>query len=480
MEHVPYIPFAGPLLQWPVARTETGLLAAFALLGGLTLIYALPDIRRGFLWAALIHVVGGILSLVAADLIMLLLGWELMTFSAFFIFTRERDADSLNSGLRYIVMHMGAAVLFFVGAAWQWQAAGSLAVTKVAPGAQLFFLGAILIKTAVMPLHFWLVDAYPRAGFAGSVLLAAYATKVGIFTAARLLNYLPGGVPVLSYIGALVAVAGAFAALRQCQARKLLAYHIVSQLGYMLAGVGLASASGAAAGLFHALNNVIYKSLLLMVAGVVCRQYGHEDLRRMGGAARRMPLTFCACLLAAAAIAGLPPMAGYASKELLKQALTPSLNLLLWLASLGTALSFIKFVYLIFLRRAPEPEVVINEAGALQLVPMLILAAVCVLNGVWPGLLVPGAQVYAPGALLAGLLPILAALLLWQVAHKRLARQVAPADVTLVMVATGISRMAALLPRLRAWHDLHPQTAFMLVFWFWLGLAWWLGGGRPV
>ncbi|MCA1809653.1 MAG: hypothetical protein LC725_09420 [Lentisphaerae bacterium] len=337
MEHVPYIPFAGPLLQWPVARTETGLLAAFALLGGLTLIYALPDIRRGFLWAALIHVVGGILSLVAADLIMLLLGWELMTFSAFFIFTRERDADSLNSGLRYIVMHMGAAVLFFVGAAWQWQAAGSLAVTKVAPGAQLFFLGAILIKTAVMPLHFWLVDAYPRAGFAGSVLLAAYATKVGIFTAARLLNYLPGGVPVLSYIGALVAVAGAFAALRQCQARKLLAYHIVSQLGYMLAGVGLASASGAAAGLFHALNNVIYKSLLLMVAGVVCRQYGHEDLRRMGGAARRMPLTFCACLLAAAAIAGLPPMAGYASKELLKQALTPSLNLLLWLASLGNA-----------------------------------------------------------------------------------------------------------------------------------------------
>ncbi len=482
-----FIPFYEFTLQWPQPGAETALLGAFMLLGVLSLLYALPERRPGDLLATLLHVAGGLLAVTAADMITLLLGWELMTFSAFFIIARQRRAGAMRSALRYLVAHMASAALFFIGAVWHWQTVGSLAVAPAAPGAQPFFLVAVLIKTATIPFHFWLVDAYPKASYAGSVLLSVYATKVGVFTAARLVRLSVLGQPLLAHVGAVVAVGAVLCALRQHNARKLLSYHIVSQVGYMLAGVGLMTATtesclGVEAGLFHTVNNLVYKSLLLMVAGVVCRQFGHDNLHRMGGGARHMPVTFVVALIAAAAIAGVPPSAGYASKELLKHAAAqPLIPWLLSLASVGTALSFIKFIHLIFLRRPSAPLPPLKDPPAIQMAPMLVLAALCLVNGLHPEWILPGIEhdYYAPGALAFGLLPPLLAFLIWPAARHKLLNAAEQPRNQAVRWTVGFERsIPAFFPPLRAAHNIHPQSIMMLLFVFWCALAFWLGLGR--
>ena len=481
----PFLPFYEFSLRLPQPGAETALFAFFVLLGALTLLYALPDRRPGTLIAMLLHAGGGLLALTAQDLIVLLLGWETMTFTAFFLLARTGRENALSAGLRYIVIHMASATLFFIGAAVHWQATGALAVAPATPAAQPFFLAAILIKTAMIPMHAWLIDTYPKASYAGSVLFSIYTTKVGVFTAARLLRVSLFDQPVLALVGATVAVLAVIGALRQRNARRLLAWHIVSQIGFMLAGVGLAVSMaggrlGVEAGLFHAVNHIVYKSALLMVAGAVCRQFGHDDLHRMGGAGRGMPVTFAVAVVASLAIVGVPPFAGYASKELLKQASqTPLIPGLLLVASVGTGLSFIKFIALIFLKKpAPGCDLPLKDPPALQRIPMLILAAFCLINGLRPGWILSGTDIdiYTPSAVIFGLIPPLAAGLIWLGIRRRVLSVPDSAEPEPVVWPEAVgNRLSPLLPRLRAWHAVHPHTAFMALFLFWIALAYWLG-----
>ena len=217
---------------------------------------------------------------------------------------------------------ISAAVLFFIAIVVHADG-GSLDVELLDPAAQPFMFFATLIKTAMMSLHGWLIGSYSRAGFIGSFILSAYGTKVGVYTAARTVAFSPGSLPVLSLIGAAVAVVAVLFALAQHSARRLLSFHIISQVGYMLVGVGLVGAGemsggevsffGATAGLFHAINHILYKALLFLVVAVVADYVGHDDLRRTGGLARKMPLVFLCGLIGACAITGLPFTSGYVS-----------------------------------------------------------------------------------------------------------------------------------------------------------------------
>lgn len=450
----------------------------FALLGLLVLLFMLPDRKLGMFIASLFHVVGGLLTLAANDLIGMLFGFELMTFSAFSIIIQRRDRAALRSGLRYIVVHIISAGLFFAGAVWHWHLTGSLAVALAAPAAQPLFLASILIKTAMVPLHFWLVDAYPQAPYSGGVLLSVFTTKAGVYAAARLLRVGWLGQPMVAWIGAVVAVVAVVGAVRQRRARNLLAYHIVSQVGYMMAGVGLAGVGMAGetaipAGIFHATNNTVYKPLLLMVAASVCRCFGHDDLYRMGGALRCMPKTFVIAVIASAAIVGVPPTSGYASKELLKQATDNQLMIgLLSLASVGTGLSFIKFVYLIFLRPPSGPLPALRDPGLLKLAPMLILAALCLFNGLWPALISSdfAAVYYTPKAVGIGLLPPLVAAAIWVAGRGQVLDRM-PAARAIRWPEWIEQHMGPGYARLRAWHNVHPQTVFLALFVFWIALA---------
>ena len=483
---MPFLPFFEYGFCWPAPGAETALLAIFALLAALTLLYALPERKPALRVAGLIHAAGGLIALTASDLIVLLLAWELATFSAFFILTQSGRSSALRAGLRYIVTQTAAAALFFVGAAIHWNTTGSLAVAPGASAAQPFFLAAILIKTAMMPLHVWLMDAYPRASYAGSALLSVYTTKIGVFTAARIVRVSLFGQPILALIGAAVALGAVLAALRQRDARRLLSWHIVSQLGFMLAGVGLAGTGadaeglGTEAGLFHAVNHIVYKALLLMVAGVVGQQFGHDDLFRMGGAARKMPVTFAVGVIGAAAIVGVPPFSGYASKELLKQAADSApVVWLLVLASVGTALSFLKFISLIFLKKpAPADERPLADPCGFQLAPMLVLAALCVVFGLKPDWIASGfeGRYYTSAGLAFGLIPVGFAGAIWFFWRRRLAEEFdrPMPDHPVRWMEKVAKRLTVVLPRLRAAQGWHPQNALTAMILFWLGLALWL------
>ena len=438
------------VLSAPVGINQA-LLGVYVLIGGLGVALALSARERTLCIAAAIHALSGVLSVLAHDLLTLLVAWELLTFSAFVIIRRgpgrgrpllRRDGPDLGTppgagnqhsaraAYWYLAAQICAAVLFFVAIVIHAGESGSLAVAPLEAPAQPFMVAAVLIKTAMMPLHGWLIGSYTRAGFLGSFVLSAYATKVGVYTAAESVVFVHGNVPIISTIGAVVAVCAVFFALAQHSARRLLSFHIISQVGYMLAGVGLAgtgeAAAGISAGLFHSVNHILYKALLFLVVAVVADRVGHDDLRRMGRLARSMPLVFVCAVIGALSIVGLPATSGYVSKELLKKVGGELQTTLLIVASVGTGLSFTKFIYLIFLRptRGEEPDAGrMRAAGGAERfglapaasVALVTLAALSIGIGLVPSA-VPGVPVhdfYSLEAIFSGLYPAGLALVLW-------------------------------------------------------------------
>lgn len=409
------------------AGIEGSLLLTFILMGVLAVFLAAARGDRALVVTAAIHSSAGALTLLAADLITLLVAWEFLTLSAYVII-RQGDGKSGGAAFWYLAAQISAAAFFFVAIVAHAGATASIDVAPLAPRAQPFMMVAVLVKTAMMPLHGWLIGSYTRATHLGSFVLSAYATKVGVLTAARTLSFSFVGFPLLSYIGALMAVLAVIAALRQHSARRLLSYHIISQVGYMLAGVGLVGSTlGVTAGLFHSINHILYKGLLFLVAGVAAAHYGHDDLRRMGGLARKMPLVFLCGVVGAAAIVGLPLTSGYVSKELLKKSVDAVQMALLIAASVGTALSFTKFIYLIFLRlpsaeaaagvevRAVDDGAPKSRAPIAAVTVLAVLALLSVLIGTAPRL-VPGAPIvdyYSLTSILWSVAPAVSGFLLW-------------------------------------------------------------------
>ncbi len=445
-------------VAWPIG-IHLALFLAFAGLGAACLAYA-------FAWKAsarpamILHVAGGLVTLLAGDLVTLLIGWELLSFSAFFLIASAGGRQAPRAAWRYLVFQIVAAGALFAGMAVQADASGSLAVTVADPAAQPLLLLAVAIKTAVIPLHGWLVDGYPAAPPALAPLLSVFATKVGVYTAARLMD-----LPPLSLLGGLMAVGGVLGALGQRSGRRLLSYHIVSQVGYMLAGVGLATEAGITAGIFHAVNHIVYKALLFMVMGAVILRVGHDRLDGLGGLARRMPFTFAAGVIASASIAGLPPFNGYASKELLKTALGPGpVMWLLTAATVGTGLSFIKFIALVFLGHGRAENADPPRDPPLRMaVPMALLAAACLVTGLWPALVVRGVAhaFYGPEALGAALWPLAGSAALWFAFRARLALLRLPTELPALR---RIARQTARRMRAGAGaaHAIGWQTAFGL------------------
>lgn len=438
---------------------DQALLGVYLLIGGLGVALALTVRERPLCTAAAAHALSGVLSVLAQDLLTLLVAWELLTFSAFAVIRRGPGralpmvrTDGLprsaaqgagrehaeRAAYWYLAAQICAAALFFIAIVIHARASGSLAVAPLVASAQPFMVSAVLIKTAMMPFHGWLIGSYTRAGFLGSFVLSAYATKVGVYTAAQSVVFVHGALPILSTVGAVVAVIAVVCALAQHSARRLLSYHIISQVGYMLAGVGLAgtgeAAAGVAAGLFHSVNHIVYKALLFLVVAVVADHVGHDDLRRMGRLARSMPLVFICALIGALSIVGLPATSGYVSKELLKKVGSEFQNTLLIVASVGTGLSFTKFIYLIFLRPTREEESGADDkragaapAGRSHPAPMVAIAlvtlsALSIGIGLFPSV-VPGApehEFYSSSAIVSGLYPAGMALALWFLVRRRL------------------------------------------------------------
>lgn len=370
---------------------------AYGFITAVTAIYAYGSGRKSRQTALAIVYAGTALGIVfAGDWLSLLAFWEVMSVISALVLWSSGGA-AVRAGFRYLVFHAIGGIFLLSAVATQYLEVGSFlfsASAGISPGVPAAFAAVgIGVNAGFVALHTWIPDAYPKPHFVTSVVLCGYTTKTAVYA---LYRAFPDGHLLLAYAGVSMTLFGVTYALVQTNMRRLLSYHIQSQVGYMVAGIGIGSVLGVAGGFAHLVNNVLYKSLLFMVAGVIIYRTGKEDLKKVGGLYRVMPLTFVAFLAAAFAIAGVPGFSGFVSKDMVKEAAKKehltTLKWLLTIAGIGTTMSFVKFGYYAFLHGEAPAD--IEDATRGQSVAMIAIAVFCVLFGVYPSLLLdllPGA-----------------------------------------------------------------------------------------
>ncbi|HVO12681.1 MAG TPA: proton-conducting transporter membrane subunit [Vicinamibacteria bacterium] len=363
--------------------------------------------------------------LVARDMVVFLVCWELMTLSSFFLVAFEgRNPASQRAALKYFVMTHAASLCLVAAVLLLWREAGSfhfgalraalvgLLATRplLAHGVLLLFFLGFATKAGLLPMGDWLPDAHPAAPSGVSAALSGLLVKLGIYGLVRVfVSFLPASAAsegwgiAIALVGAASLFLGTLTALEQEDAKRLMAFHTIGQIGYVClalgAGVALLPRSpalgalGLMAALLHALNHACFKSCLFLGAGSVLFRTGERDLDRLGGLAAFMPLTAATTTVASLAIAGVPPLNGFASKWLivvtcLAAGMTQPLFLLLGLlalfVSLATLASFAKVIGTVFL--GPPSEHPVAEVPGTMAAPQAVLAALCVLLGLLPQL----------------------------------------------------------------------------------------------
>lgn len=402
------------------------IIAAFGFLfvGAIGLLYGLDVSKAGEQAIALGAIASAVGVAFADNFLTFLFFWELLTLTTSTLIFLRQTPFAVRMAYRALFFSLVSGFLLTVGILLQFNATGTFELMYPVAGLPFFILG-IGIKTAFLLLHFWVPWGYPAASFPCSVLLAALCTKVGVYAVARILP----PTPFINTMGACMAIVAVTLALLQSDLRRLLSYHIISQVGYMVAGVGLGATLGVDGGLLHLVNHMIYKALLFMSAGALIFAVGTEDLHELHDPAEKpeatgkvavwktLPVAFIGAVVGALAISGTPLFNGYVSKYLLKTAMhgTNPAEWMLMVASVGTALSFSKFVYFGFIKG--RGKILRKLTGTMQ-AAILILSASCIVTGIWPRLLapiLPGAsslQVYsAEGVKIAGGLVVLGILI---------------------------------------------------------------------
>jgi multicomponent Na+:H+ antiporter subunit D len=359
--------------------------AIMAFLGNLYGIEAPPGQQA----ASQIYVASSLGVALAGDLIALLLWWEIMAVSSTFLVWGRREKKALRAGFRYLLVHVFGGGLLFVGVLLKSQAGSTLfeAMTLDLPGALI--LTAFALNAAVPPLGAWLPDAYPEATVPGAVFLSAYTTKTAVYALARGF----AGTDVLVWAGAAMALYGVVFAVLENDIRRLLAYHIVSQVGYMVCGIGLGTALSLSGATAHAFCHILYKGLLFMAAGAVIHVTGRSKLTELGALAPIMPLTTVFYMIGAFSISSVPLFSGFVSKSMVVSASTlrsGDLELALTMASMGTFLhTGLKLPFFTYFgkRSGDSYELKRREPPRHMLLAMGLASIMCISIGVYPKLL---------------------------------------------------------------------------------------------
>jgi formate hydrogenlyase subunit 3/multisubunit Na+/H+ antiporter MnhD subunit len=394
--------------------------AAFSLL---IAVYSVRAMRghywEGKFYAYLLWALGGACIVgLARNLLVLLVGWEIVTLMLFLMVNQGRGEAKAGAAKAYAILGFTDACLLFAivllaarpGGSANWSLSGP-AVTAGSMGPAgyviyLLILVAALAKAGAVPLHTWVPAIAPDAPTPVMALLPAALDKLlGIYLLATLALHMfkPDAAMqvVMMTVGAVTIISAVLMAMIQHNLKKLLSFHAVSQVGYMVLGIGTGTTIGVIGGLFHMINNAIYKSELFLMSGVVGRAKGSDEIEDGGGLARSLPITFTCAGVAAMAISGVPPLNGFASKWLIYQgALSiPNHSLgmtMIVVAVFGSALtlaSFVKVLYSEFLSAPPkgarQDRQSVKEDFFLA-APMVILAVGCVVLGIAPGLAIDG------------------------------------------------------------------------------------------
>lgn len=355
---------------------------------------------------ALSYVGSSMGAVLAGDWLVLVIYWELMAVTSTLLVWNYGSSKAIRAGYRYAIFHGIGGSLLLAAVIWHFVSTGSVLYSETTGIVDetiptLFAALGIGVNVGFIGLHTWLPDTYPRPHIAASVFLCAFTTKTGVYA---LYRAFPGEEIAIAYMGGAMAIFGAYAALLQSDMRRLLSYHIQSQVGYMVAGVGMAGvvatisgadlAAGdlAVAGSFgHIFNNILYKALLFMTVGVIIYRTGKESLDDIGGLGREMPITAITFTIAALAIAGVPGFNGFVSKGMVVDAadyIGGEYEILWWMlmiGSVGTFLSYVKLGWFAFVEGDYTGPV--KDANLGQSVAMVGAAGLCIVYGVWPSAL---------------------------------------------------------------------------------------------
>jgi multicomponent Na+:H+ antiporter subunit D len=375
----------------------------FAIQALIGFIFALHVEDRWQHVAACMYIAGAFGCTFAEDYVTLFIFWELMSVASTFLVWLRRVPASTRAGIRYFLFHTLGGLLLLAGLLLRHQATGSFAFEAADPAAAQFYDMLIMlgfcVNAAVIPLHAWLPDAYPEATVTGAVFMSAFTTKTAVYVLLRAFT----GFEILAIMGTLMTIYGVVYATIENNARRILAYHIVSQVGYMVAGVGVGTAmtvNGAAA---HAYAHIIYKGLLFMGAGTLLYAAGTVKLSDLGGLYRRLPWAFLWYMVAAVSISGFPLFSGFISKTMTitgaAEAHHTWLALGMEFAAVGTFLSVgIKLPYFAWFGR-PDPGIALKPVPRNMYVAMGIAGFLCFYIGVQPGFLyrlLPNPVEYVP------------------------------------------------------------------------------------
>jgi len=361
----------------------------FSLITTLGCVFSFHVKETGENRAALLYGAGALGVTFAGDYLTLFFFWELMALSSTFLIWAVRTEESEKAGMRYLIMHLVGGGLLLTGIIYTFLSTGSMAITKFTTtdnlSAWLILLG-VGVNAAFIPLHAWLPDSYPKATVTGAVFLSALTTKAAVYVLLRVF----AGWEILIYMGVVMALYGVFYAVLANDIREILAYHIISQVGYMVAGAGIGTdlaINGAAA---HAFSHILYKALLFMGAGAVIQATGKSKLTELGGLIKNQRAIFILYMVGAFSISGFPLFNGFISKSIVVAAAGAAhhstVELLLYLAAVGTLLhTALKLPYYTWYgeNKAPRSLPIPNN----MYVAMALTAFLCLFYGIFPNTL---------------------------------------------------------------------------------------------
>lgn len=303
--------------------------------------------------AAWFYVAGSLGVILCGDYLVLFLFWEMMAFASTFLVWFNKEEGALAAGYRYLLVHTFGGLILLLGFVLRYQATGDLSFTHMDESNMQLYTWLIMIglmlNAAVPPLHSWLPDAYSKATVVGAVFMCAFTTKTAIYTLARAC----AGFDVLIWLGVFMAILGIIYAILENDIRRLLGWEIVSQVGYMVAGVGIGTALAINGTAAHAFAHILYKGLLFMAAGSIVYATGKSKLTELGNLYSKMPLTLMFMLIGGLSVSAFPFLSGFVSKSMIISAgfeehlLIPAF--LLTMVSAGTFLvAGLRLPYLIF------------------------------------------------------------------------------------------------------------------------------------